>query len=86
MSRPRRKQPTSLQAFFIDIRTQLGMTQQQFAHRLNVAVTTVARWESASGRSADFKHCHRILALRECQERPVLAARIKSWADKLLWL
>ena len=31
-------------------RRSLGMTQQEFAHRLGVAVSTVARWETGVSR------------------------------------
>ena len=31
-------------------RRSLGMTQQEFAHRLGVAVSTVARWETGVNR------------------------------------
>jgi len=32
------------------IRTKLGLTQQEFAYRLGVALPTVARWEAGKGK------------------------------------
>jgi transcriptional regulator with XRE-family HTH domain len=60
----------------IELRAQLGETQQAFAHRVGAAVTSVARWETTyppRGRTLD-----RLARIAEENGRKDLALRLRS--------
>ena len=46
MARPRESTPNAVSDSVRQLRESQGLTQQEFANRLGVAITTIARWET----------------------------------------